>query len=917
MKRLLTTIAGVALLLGVFAGPASAAGGSFGLESVSTWLRTPAGAPQLEAGAHPSFNTTFALEPSTDEAGGKWVVNPKDVEVTLPPGLVGNPQALPTCSQLDFYVLVRQANCDPASQVGIAKITFYLHGSPFSSEVALYNLAPPNGVAAQFAFDILGVPVYIDATVTPEGDYRLRAVSGETSQALDIAGTSVTLWGVPASHAYDHMRTPKGGFGPTGEVVPGAAVERPFMSNPTSCPGTALTVAFRADSWRAPGAFSEKSVQADAEGNPLVLTDCGRVPFDASMTVQPTTTQAESPTGLDVDVEMPQTELPEGLRSSDLRQAVVTLPEGMTINPASAGGLGSCSTEQIGLGSNAEPTCPQSSRIGSLQVKSPLLEEQLTGSVFLAQQGKNKFGSLVALYLVIEDPARGVLVKIAGRIELDPNSGRLVARFEDTPQLPVTTLQLTFFGGPRAALMTPPTCGTYSTRGEFGPWSGGATVTTTDSFRVTSGPEGAPCPSNGFDPRLEAGTANPAAGRFNPLEVRIARADGTQRLGSVTVGLPKGLLAKLAGVPYCPDAALGSIPAAEGAGAAELSTPACPSASRVGTVTVAAGAGSSPFWEKTGSAYLAGPYKGAPLSLAVVTPAVAGPFDLGNVVIRTALQVNPETAAVTAISDPLPTILHGIPLDLRDVRVTLDRGEFTRNPTSCEPTAITSTIASVTGTQAHPQSRFQAAGCAGLPFHPKLSLRVLGKTNRNAKPRFRAVLTAAPGEAGIGRAQVNLPHSLFLEQGHLQTICTRVQWNAGAGHGSECPAGTVYGWARAFTPLLEKPLEGPVYLRSSSHKLPDLVAALNGQIDIELDAKVDAGPNKGLRTTFESVPDAPVSKFVLTMKGGKKGILVNSENLCSKQGRSGRAIARFTGQNGKVESLKTKVAAKCRPTKAG
>jgi hypothetical protein len=904
MKRCLATTAALAALLLAFAGTALGATAPFGFKSASAWLRNPAGAPELQAGAHPNFNTTFELTTTDNEAGEPTAVtvNPKDVEVALPPGLIGNPQAAATCSQEDFYVLVRWADCDPASQVGIATITFY-YATPLTFEAPIYSLDPPPGVAAQFAFNVLGTPTYIDADVTVDGEYRLVAGAHDISQGLNIGGTSITLWGSPASPEHDLERPAKGQPVNFGEPVAGAAVERPFIGNPTSCPGAPLSAKFKADSWRAPGPpFAEATAEADPEGNPLVMSGCERVPFEATMTAQPTTSQAESPTGLDVDLELPQTELAEGLRSSDLRGAVVTLPDGMTINPASAGGLASCTAAEIGLGSDAAPSCPAGSRVGSLAVKTPLLAEELSGSVFVAQQGKNKFGSLLALYLAIENPARGVLVKLAGKVELDPATGRLVTSFEDTPQLPVSSLHLSFDGGPRAPLMTPSACGTYSTSGRFSPWSGGAPVVTTDSFRIVSGPEGGACPSGGFGPSLEAGTANPAAGSFSPLELRISRADGSQRLGSVAVRLPRGLLAKLAGVPYCPDATLAAIPSAEGTGAAELATPACPAASRVGSVAVAAGAGPSPFWAKTGSAYLAGPYKGAPLSLAIVTPAVAGPFDLGNVVVRAALRVNPETAQVTAESDPLPTILHGVPLDLRDLRVTLDRSGFVVNPTSCAAQRFEAWIGSTAGAQATPSAPYAAASCAGLGFGPKLALRLKGGTRRGAFPALTATLTAPPGQANIGRASVALPRSEFLEQAHIGTVCTRVQFAAG-----QCPPRSVYGWARAVSPLLADPLEGPVYLRSSSHELPDLVAALSGQIDVDLDGRIDS-VHGGIRTTFEAVPDAPVSKFVLKLKGGKKSLLVNSQNLCSG---TYRAKVSLRGQNGRPERLSPVLAAAC------
>jgi hypothetical protein len=388
--------------------------------------------------------------------------------------------------------------------------------------------------------------------------------------------------------------------------------------------------------------------------------------------------------------------------------------------------------------------------------------------------------------------------------------------------------------------------------------------------------------------------------------MHLSRDDGTQPLSGLTVTLPKGLTGKLAGIPYCSDAALGSVSGNEGTGAAQLASPTCPAASQLGTVSVGAGAGSNPLYVNTGKAYLAGPYKGAPLSMAIVTPAVAGPFDLGNVVVRTALRVDPESAVITAVSDPIPTILHGIPLDLRDVWVNLDRSGFTLNPTNCEELGFTGSASSPSGASAPLSARFQAVSCAALGFKPRLALSVKGGTKRGAYQRLKAVLNAKPGEANIGKVSVALPHSEFLAQEHIRTICTRVQFAA-----DQCPAGSIYGQATAYTPLLEQPLSGPVYLRSSNNPLPDLVAALHGQIDIDLVGRIDSVKG-GIRNTFESVPDAPVSKFVLEMKGGKKSLLVNSRNLCKS---TNKATVNMTGQNGKAHDFRPVLKSSCKQGK--
>jgi hypothetical protein len=917
-RKLSITLLFAALVLALIPQAAQAA---FGVSSVEGWMRNAAGQPLLRAGAHPDFNTTIHLNTSTNPETGNQTLedNPKDFDVVLPAGLIGNPQAVPQCTQSDLSVLKYIADCDPSSQVGLVRITNYTTGGT-ETTVPVYNMVPPPGVAGEFAFNLLSDIVHIDSNVTFDGEYRLRTDISSISQGVSIGDTSLTLWGAPASPVHGLERYAKGSSSPPEpefvydeegnlieEIPPkpvlSAAPNRALMTNPTSCTGVPLRVSASADAWGGPGVFTNGAFEADPAGNPLLMTDCASVPFEASMEAQPTSTSADSPTGLAVDLRLPQSQLPTGTASSTLRDATVTLPARMAIDPASAAGLGSCSSSEVALESVVQPSCPRSANIGTVEIDTPLLPKPLPGDIYLAQQRQNKFGSLLALYLVVDDPTTGVLLKIPGKVEADPSTGQLTASFDDDPQLPIEALHLQLFGGPRAALTTPPSCGTYATRGEFTPWSGGPPVVSTDSFQISRGPEGQPCPSGRFDPTLRAGTANPSAGQYSPFEVRIARSDGSSRLSTVSVKLPKGLLAKLAGIPYCSDSALGGIPTGEGTGGAQLDSPSCPAASRVGSVAVSAGAGQSPFWVKTGTAYLAGPYKGAPLSLAVVTPALAGPFDLGDVVVRVALHVDPETAQVSADSDPLPTMLSGIPLDLREVRVTLDREGFTLNPTSCAKSAVTSTISATGGATATPQAPFAASGCEGLGFAPKLALALKGGTRRGSYPQLTAKLNAQPGQANLARVAVQLPHTEFLAQGHIGTVCTRVQFAA-----DQCPARSVYGYAEAKTPLLSEPLRGPVYLRSSSNKLPDLVAALKGQIEIDLDGRIDSH-NRGIRTTFEAIPDAPISSFTLHLKGGVKSLLENSASLCGKT--PGKAQVSMLGQNGARHNAAPRLTVAC------
>jgi hypothetical protein len=552
-------------------------------------------------------------------------------------------------------------------------------------------------------------------------------------------------------------------------------------------------------------------------------------------------------------------------------------------------------------------SCPDASKLGTVRIDSPaVINHPLEGNVYLASQGDNPFGSLLAIYITVNDPKSGVVIKLPGKLEGDPSTGQLTATVSDAPQLPFEDLQLEFLKGSGAPLKTGIACGAYTVNTDMVPWTApeGETMHPKDSFEITRGAGGGPCVKDEASApnklSFEAGTFEPTAGAYSPFTLKLTRADGTQQLSGIDTTLPKGLIAKLAGVPYCPDSALAA--AAAKSGRQEQANPSCPSASKVGTVNVGAGAGPTPFYT-SGSAYLAGPYKGAPLSLAVVTPAVAGPFDLGDVVVRNALYVNPETTVVRAVSDPLPSILQGIPLDLRSIVVSLDRGKFTKNPTSCNPSEVTGSAALLSGQSTALSQRFQVGECSKLAFKPKLALNLNGGTKRGDYPALKAVLTAKEGEADIARTVVALPHSEFLAQNHIKTICTRVQFAADA-----CPAASIYGEATATTPLLDKPLSGPVYLRSSSNPLPDLVAALHGQIDVDLVGRIDSVKG-GIRTTFEEVPDAPVSKFVLSMRGGKKGLLQNSRDICRT---TNKATVEMDGQNAKFADSKPVLKAQCK-----
>jgi hypothetical protein len=699
------------------------------------------------------------------------------------------------------------------------------------------------------------------------------------------------------------------------------------LTMPGSC-RPSLGAAAVADSWEEPGRqVSTSAEMTDPLGNPTGTDGCGQLEFEPGFEAKPTTNLSDSPSGLGVNIHLPQTNEFETLATASLKDIRITFPPGLVVNPSGGNGLGACSSAEIGLAtpsgqtpirfSATPPACPDAAKIGTVEATSPALDQPVAGALFVAKPFDNPFNSLLATYVTINDPQRGIVAKLAGKVAADSVTGQLTTTFSENPELPIEDIKVNLFNGPRATLMTPLACGSHATMAEITPWSTpeGATVDRGDAFETTVAAAGAgPCPTSEaaapHRPSFSAGTIAPKAGAYSPFALKLSREDGTQRLTGIEARLPEGLTGKLAGISYCSEAQIAAAKSREapGLGAVEQASPSCPLASQVGTVQVGAGAGITPFYAQ-GRVYLAGPYKGAQLSLVVIAPAVAGPFDLGAVVSRAAVYIDPETTEARAVSDPLPTILQGIPADIRSVALQLNRPNFFLNPTSCDPMTLLGTAISATGQSAALQERFQVGGCNKLKFAPRIAISLKGGTKRTKHPALKAVVTypRKGAYANTAKAQVTLPHSEFLDQAHIGTICTRVQFAA-----RQCPKASVYGFARAFTPLLDKPLKGPVYLRSSSHELPDLVLALRGQVDAVTVGRVDTGKGGGIRNTFEAVPDVPLSKVVLEMQGGNKGLFVNSEDICKKPQR---AISSFTAQNGKVQNTRPLIANSCKKAK--
>jgi hypothetical protein len=902
------------------------------------------------AGSHP-YQQTLSFSFTTREAGGE-VVNdgfPRDFWAELPRGLAGDPGATPVlCTEAE---LTGFEGCPLASQVGVADVTIAAgRGNIGVSSTALYNMVSPPGSVAELGTNVAGLGLFAHtlAGVRSDGDYGVEAATNDVIAlgTNPVFGVQAQIWGDPSADAHDELRECKTSGGCSVEPQ-----ETAFLTAPADCPGKPLGYEVLADSWEKPFPSFEKQNATyegtDLVGNPVHTEHCGELGFEPEIKVTPTTNLTDSPSGLDVTLHQPQDMKLSSRSPAPLRDAVIRFPAGLSINPAQAAGLGACSEEQIGfLGevkageeagrldfSKTPQSCPASAKIGSLEVTSPALVsrneeheteediegnpvlEPLHGSLYIAKPFANPFGKLIATYLVIEDEATGIVAKLAGRGELDPQSGQLTTYFEHNPEMPLEDVRVHVFGGSRGAFITPPVCRPegFTTESELTPWSApeGKDAFPEAGFQMTSAPGGGPCPTSEAQlpnaPKLAAGAQSAAAGKFSPLLFKLSREDGTQRLGKIEATLPTGLSARLAGVAICSEAEIAKARSREvpEAGALEQADPSCPASSEVGSVVASAGAGPTPYYT-TGHAYLAGPYKGAPISILTIAPAIAGPFDLGTVVVRAGVYLDPATAQGRIVSDPLPQILDGVPLDVRSVSVRATRSNFTLNPTSCDEKSFGGQVLSTLGAAAPISERFQVGGCKSLPFKPKLATRLFGPIHRGGHPRLKSVFTAKAGEANTAAISFTLPSSEFIDQAHFRTICTRVQFAAG-----QCPAGSVYGHVRAYTPLLDYPLEGPIYLRSSSHKLPDVVLALHGPayqpLFLEADGRVDS-VNGGLRVRFQSVPDAPLSKAIVEMQGGKKGLFQNSTNICKGTHRVTLAL---DGQNGKVSDTKPKLVAQC------
>jgi hypothetical protein len=877
----------------------------YGIESVGTSLST------TQAGAHPDFTLDIAaklnpLSPTNVFGLHDSYAASRSGRFNVPPGLIGDPNAIGAVQQCSTQELISYnedgGGCPNGSQIGISTISAYELLSEFHEPV--YMMQPPGGDVVARAGVIAGIfPTFIDFRVRSESDYGITAEITNAPAAAHLVKIESTFWGVPAAPAHDTERCTaaeafKGGGCPNSPSRPPGSNETAFFTNPTRC-GVPLSVGVNATSWVEPEFVPGREVTTPFP----TITGCDRLPYGPVVEAVPTSHHTSAPTGLDMTLKHPAAGGVKVLEPSQTRFLRIDFPKGLVVNTGAADGLAVCSPAQVGFEERQASHCPDASKLAATELEIPVLERKLRGAIYLREPEP---GKPYRVWVVADD--LGLHVKFPGELELDKETGQVhsvifgTPKTEGIPQAPLREMKLLFKSGFRAPLATPPSCDAdpstperdpYYTHYEFTPWSGGPVAEGNTPMEITEG-----CDTGGFSPKLAAGSTDSKGGAFSPFSTTITRTDSEQNIAGLTFTLPQGLSASFAGIDHC-----------EGQAA---ETGDCPPNSRIGKVVAAVGVGPAPLWvpqagKRPTAIYLGGPYKGAPTSIVAVVPKQAGPFDFGDEVVRSAVFVDPTTAQATAKADPVPQIIEGTPLFYRTINVQLDRHNFALNPTSCAKKEAVATLSSTEGKTASPTASYAATGCSGLAFKPNVALRLFGGTHRGAHPKLRAIVRPGTVGANIGAFSIALPHSEFLDQAHIKTVCTRVQFRV-----NECPAGSVYGEVTAKTPILDEPLTGKIYLRSSDHTLPDMVAVLKGptSIPIEIDSvgRIDS-INGGIRSTFETVPDAPVSEIVATFPGGKKGLLVNSTELCD---RTHRATAKFTGQNGKRVTLHPALKASCK-----
>jgi hypothetical protein len=866
----------------------------FGIESVKASLST------TQAGAHPDLSLDVAVKQNPSSPTNGFGLHDsyaaaRNIRFDIPPGLIGDPNAIGAVQQCSAQQLLsyneQDGGCPNASQIGVSNVIAFELSSEYAEPV--YMMQPPGGDVVARVGLIAGIyPTFIDFRVRSDSDYGIAAEISNAPAVARLIKVESTIWGVPAAEEHDNERcTPAEVFNhcSSSPSRPPGGNKLPFFTNPTRC-GASLSVGVNAASWVEPEMKPEDEVQ----GSFPTITGCNHLPFGPGVEVTPTNHHTSAPTGLEMTIKLPASPGVKVLEPSQIRYMRIDLPPGLGVNTSSADGLETCSAKEVGFEENTASDCPDGAKLAATEFDIPVLERKLKGAIYLREQEP---GHPYRIWIVADD--LGLHVKFPGELELDKQTGQIhsivigTPATEGIPQAPLREIKLLIKSGFRAPLVTPAKCGTYFTHFEFVPWSGGPPKEGNSPMQITEG-----CESPGFSPKIAAGSTDSKGGAFAPFTTTITRTDPEQNIAGFSLTLPRGIAASFAGVERC-----------EGQAAI---TGACPANSRIGKVVAAVGVGPAPLWvpqagKRPTAVYLGGPYNGAPTSIVAVVPKQAGPFDFGDEVVRSAITVDPVSAQATAQTDPLPQFVEGTPLFYRTINVQLDRPGFTLNPTSCAQKQTVANFTSTGGMSASSSSPYAATGCAQLPFSPKASFRLKGPTNRGAHPSLKVVIKPGTTGANIGALSVTLPHSEFIENAHFKTICTRVQFAA-----KECPPGSIYGQVKAISPLFDFPLEGNIYLRSSDHPLPDMVAALKGppSFPVEVDSvgRIDS-VNGGIRTTFETVPDAPVTEIVASLPGAKKGLFVNSTNLCKA---THRVSAKFIGQNGKASTLHPALKASCK-----
>jgi hypothetical protein len=938
----------------------------FGVEQYELTPENEGGSRDTQAGSHPfqlstilNLNQQLETNLNTGEKVASAPALLKDLQVKLPVGLVGdtNPDAIPQCSDRDFTTIEPNGNtngCPNDTAIGVAVVSI---NEPVSFRathrvVPVFSLAPAPGEPARFGFEVVKVTVVLDTSVLTGGDYSVVASVKNASQGAQVLGSQLSLWGEPGDESHDQSRGWScliNGENASLENVthsgcaPAPRLTKAFLSLPTSC-AAAWKSTVLADSWLEPGARQADGSAdesdprwkgADRPSNGPHQEGCDALPFAPSIGVEPETHAASSPSGLTVDVHEPQTSTLElgGLAASAVKETIVSLPEGVLLSPSAANGLEGCSTGLAGYTGKTEfepgtPTntftrqlpsplepganfCPNGSKVGVVHIKTPDLPNEIEGGVYLAEQNANPFGSLFAMYIIAQDPVSSVTVKLAGEVSLNSSTGQITTSFKNTPQLPFEDLKLELFGGPRASISTPSLCGNYTTNATFVPWSGNPAVSESSTFAITSGADGSGC-SNPLPltAGLSAGSTNKQAGAFTPFELTLSHRDGDQAPNSLSVHLPPGLAAMLSSVELCPEP--------------QASSGDCPAGSLIGHASATAGLGSQPFTETGGKVFITGPYNGAPFGLTIVIPTTAGPFDFGNVVTRSSLLVDRNTAAVT-INSVLPTMVNtatyqtGVPVQLKQIHVVVDRPEFQFNPTNCNPMSIEAKLGGSQGGSASASTPFQVANCTSLPFKPTLTASTKGNASKANGAALVIKVLSSPGQANIAKTKLVLPVTLPSRLTTIQKACLDTVFEANP---AGCAEGSNIGYATVYTPVLREALSGPAYLVSHGNAaFPDVEFVLSNKEGIELILDGQTDIKKGVTTsTFNAVPDAPVSSFEAVLPEGPHSALTSNVPESKRFSLCGQKLViptTITGQNGAVIQQQTKVPVEgCKAVKA-